>query len=291
MVSARMKPFSKSEWISPAAFGALAPLCTVHARASLGPDGEEGEQVEQLVAGADHAGEAGFVQAQLFEIFDAFLISMPTSSASIAAETTTACAPSALALSRTPGGIGVAARRAFFLDIADIEHGLGRQQLRLFEHARFLLVIGHDQPRGLALAQQIQRLPQHEARACFPCRLRRLFLRRRARAFRGFRGRRASARSRPSRHPKSDRLCCRHAGCRRSRSSAAHGRWRPLADVAEELVAQPFALARAAHQPGDVDEAELGRDDLLAARNLRELVSRGSGTATLPTFGSIVQKG
>src|SRR3546814_9261516 len=32
-----------------------------------------------------------------------------------------------------------------------------------------------------------------------------------------------------------------------------------LADVAEELVAQPFALRRAAHQPRAVDEGELGR--------------------------------
>ncbi len=35
-----------------------------------------------------------------------------------------------------------------------------------------------------------------------------------------------------------------------------------LADVTEELVAQPFALRRAADQARDVDEAELGGDDL-----------------------------
>jgi hypothetical protein len=35
-----------------------------------------------------------------------------------------------------------------------------------------------------------------------------------------------------------------------------------LADVAEELVAEPLALARTLHEAGDVDEAELGRDDL-----------------------------
>src|SRR3546814_7434183 len=38
-----------------------------------------------------------------------------------------------------------------------------------------------------------------------------------------------------------------------------------LADIAEELVAQPFALRRPAHEPRDVDEGELGRDDLRAA--------------------------
>ena len=65
-----------------------------------------------------------------------------------------------------------------------------------------------------------------------------------------------------------------------------------LADVAEELVAEPFALRRAAHQAGDVDEGELGRDDLLADSAIAaSLSSRGSGTATWPTFGSIVQNG
>src|SRR3546814_17125650 len=43
-----------------------------------------------------------------------------------------------------------------------------------------------------------------------------------------------------------------------------------LADVAEELVAEPFVLRCAAHQPGDVDEGELRRDDLLAARDCRQ---------------------
>ena len=34
-----------------------------------------------------------------------------------------------------------------------------------------------------------------------------------------------------------------------------------LADVPEKLVAKPFTARRAAHQPGDVDKFELGRDD------------------------------
>jgi hypothetical protein len=65
-----------------------------------------------------------------------------------------------------------------------------------------------------------------------------------------------------------------------------------LADVRQELVAQALALGGAAHQPGDVHEFEAGRDDLLAFADLRASTSsRGSGTATRPTFGSIVQKG
>jgi hypothetical protein len=37
MTSARMKPFSKSVWITPAAWGAVAPMGIVQARVSLGP--------------------------------------------------------------------------------------------------------------------------------------------------------------------------------------------------------------------------------------------------------------
>ena len=64
-----------------------------------------------------------------------------------------------------------------------------------------------------------------------------------------------------------------------------------LADVGEELVAQAFALRRALDQAGDVDELELGVDDLGRARDAASLSSRGSGTATRPTLGSMVQNG
>jgi hypothetical protein len=37
MVSARMKPFSKSPWMTPAACGAVQPFWIVQARASFGP--------------------------------------------------------------------------------------------------------------------------------------------------------------------------------------------------------------------------------------------------------------
>ena len=64
------------------------------------------------------------------------------------------------------------------------------------------------------------------------------------------------------------------------------------ADRAEEAVAEPLAAARAAHQAGDVDDLELGRHDLRPSRAIRATTSsRGSGTGTRPTFGSIVQNG
>jgi hypothetical protein len=62
-------------------------------------------------------------------------------------------------------------------------------------------------------------------------------------------------------------------------------------DVGEEPAAQPFTLGGAAHQPGDVDEemrvGMISFDLAMAAIFCR----RGSGTATSPVFGSMVQNG
>ncbi len=52
-----------------------------------------------------------------------------------------------------------------------------------------------------------------------------------------------------------------------------------LADVREELVAEPLALARALHDPGDVDERHGRRQDPLAAEQLRELREARIGQA------------
>ena len=45
-----------------------------------------------------------------------------------------------------------------------------------------------------------------------------------------------------------------------------------LADIAEELVAQPLALRCAAHEAGDIDELQLRRHDLGRFTNSRDLV-------------------
>jgi hypothetical protein len=64
-----------------------------------------------------------------------------------------------------------------------------------------------------------------------------------------------------------------------------------VADIGQELVAQALALGRAAHQAGDVDEGDargmISLEPAISARASR----RGSGTATSPVFGSIVQNG
>ena len=58
-----------------------------------------------------------------------------------------------------------------------------------------------------------------------------------------------------------------------------------LADVAEELVAEAFALAGALHQTGDVDEGELGRDDLGRTGDGGELVEPRIGDRDLADIG------
>ena len=99
MVSARMKPFSKSVWMTPAACGALVPLVDRPGARLLGPDGEIGDEAEKLVAGADDAVEAGLGEADRLEIVLLLVGGRTAISLSILAETTTALAPSCAARS------------------------------------------------------------------------------------------------------------------------------------------------------------------------------------------------
>ena len=102
IVWARMKPRSKSEWMTPAACGALVPTVIVQARASFGPHREIGDQAEQRIAGPDETVEAGLFEAQRLEEFLLFLRSASCAiSDSIAAEITTQPAPSRAAISST----------------------------------------------------------------------------------------------------------------------------------------------------------------------------------------------
>jgi hypothetical protein len=66
---------------------------------------------------------------------------------------------------------------------------------------------------------------------------------------------------------------------------------RGLADVGEELVAQPLPLGRAAHDAGDVDELDRRGMTRAESKSAASFGSRGSGTATTPTFGSMVANG
>jgi hypothetical protein len=58
-----------------------------------------------------------------------------------------------------------------------------------------------------------------------------------------------------------------------------------LADVAEELVAEPFTLRCAAHQPGDVDERQLRLDDLGRTGDLGERIQARIGHRDVADVG------
>ena len=62
MVSARMKWCSRSEWIAPAACGALEPTRNRPGAALVLAGGEEADQPQQLVALADQPHQAALVQ-------------------------------------------------------------------------------------------------------------------------------------------------------------------------------------------------------------------------------------
>ena len=58
-----------------------------------------------------------------------------------------------------------------------------------------------------------------------------------------------------------------------------------FADVGQELVAEALALGRAAHEAGDVDEGDPRRDDLLRARDGRELLEARIGHGHVADVG------
>ena len=45
-----------------------------------------------------------------------------------------------------------------------------------------------------------------------------------------------------------------------------------LADMCEELIAEPLALARSLDEPSDIDELDASRDSLLGVVHFRELI-------------------
>jgi hypothetical protein len=64
-----------------------------------------------------------------------------------------------------------------------------------------------------------------------------------------------------------------------------------FADVGQELVAQAFARAGARHQAGDVHKLDDGRNNAFGLDDFANCANLGSGTSTMPTLGSMVQKG
>jgi hypothetical protein len=64
-----------------------------------------------------------------------------------------------------------------------------------------------------------------------------------------------------------------------------------FADVAEEFVAEAFTLGGAFDEAGNINEFYGRRDDYGGFGDVFRTWSRASGTVTMPTLGSMVQKG
>ena len=204
---------------------------------------------------------------------------------------TTQPAPSPRAFSSTARENSVAGRGRALLDVADVEHGLRREQL---QRAPSALLLGGDprQPRRPTVAQEVERLveqPELELGLLVPALG--LLLDGRAPLLAGVEvgehelgldnlrvGQRVDA-----------ALHVRHILVL---EAAQHvGDRIDLADVREELVAEALALGGPAHEAGNVDEGEPRRDDLLGGGDRGEPLEPRVGTPTSPTLGSIVQNG
>ena len=124
------------------------------------------------------------------------------------------------------------------------------------EDAGFFLVLGLGQPRGLAFAQQLERLAEHRRGDLrFLVALRGLFHEGGDALFEAFEvGQQQFGLDRLGIGDRVDLVFdMLDVVILETAQDVDDGI--DFADVAEELVAQPFALRRAAHQPGDVDEA------------------------------------
>src|SRR5579875_3621327 len=107
MVSARMKPFSKSVWITPAACGAVAPRLTVHARTAFGPAVKEVCRPSSEYAARITRFRPGSSRPMSRRNASRSASSSCTSSSSIAAHTGTTSAPSLAARARTASRCGL----------------------------------------------------------------------------------------------------------------------------------------------------------------------------------------
>ena len=172
--------------------------------------------------------------------------------------------------------MGIALRRRAFLDIADIEDGLGRQQLRLREQACFFVIARLGQARRLAIAQQFQRLPQHGSGGLRLLVALRALLQQIGHAlFQAFQI--GQHQFRLDRLGVGDRVdLALDMGDVVILETAQHmDDGVGFADIGQELVDQPFALGRAPHQAGNVDKRQLRLDDLLRPANLRDRLQPG----------------
>ena len=201
---------------------------------------------------------------------------------------TTQPAPSAFARASTWRENALPLGGGGFVHVADVEHGQRGQQA---EHVKRLLLLGLalDQARGLAVAQQRERAVDEIERLA---RLLGVLV-----APLGFLLQRVDAALQAveiGQHQLGldgvdvrDRVdAVVDMGDVGVLEAAHHVRdGIDLADIAEKLVAQAFALRGAAHQPGDVDEGQPCRHDLRGFRQRRKLAQPRIGHRHLADIG------
>ncbi len=177
--------------------------------------------------------------------------------------------------------MSVAGRGGGLIDIAHIDHGLRGEQPEPLEGGA--LVVGDfGQPGGLALAQQRQRaLDQIERLLGFFVLAAQLLLELRQAALEAVEiGQHQLGLDGVGVLDRVDAaLDMNHVVVLEAAKHIGDGI--DLADVGEELVAEPFALGGAAHQPGDVDEGQPCGDHLSGLGNSGELVEARVGDRNL----------
>ncbi len=172
----------------------------------------------------------------------------------------------------------IAGRGFALVDVAHVEHRLGGEQLGALERPFFLGILRPGQPRRLRCPQQIERLAEHRGFDLrFLVALLRLLDQIRHAPLEaveigehqlGFDGVGIGGRVDPP----------FDMGDVAAFEAAQHVDDRiDFADVREELVAEPFALACAANEAGDVDELDLRFDLLRRLRDFLDLVEARVG--------------
>ena len=206
-------------------------------------------------------------------------------SASICAEMTTTPAPSSFARASTRREKSLPVGGRGLLDIADIEHRLRGQEAEAGE-SPLLLRLDLDEPRRLAVAQQDERAVDEVERVLrlLVAALRLLLQRVDAPLQAVEIGEHQLGLDRLDVGDRIDAAL--HMGDVAVLEAAHHmGDGVDLADVGEELVAEPLALRGAAHQAGDVDEGEPRRHDLHGLGELRQRVEPRIGHRHLADIG------